>query len=134
MKSKRGRLRKFLLILLCLLVVGGGVAYLRLDASLKALKSLPLKAIDLSGIPDGSYGGQYSAFPVSAKVSVSVLDHVISDIKLLEHNHGQGAGAETIPGQVVAAQSLQVDTVSGATYSSVVILKAIENALLAAEK
>ncbi|GAI95081.1 unnamed protein product, partial [marine sediment metagenome] len=36
--------------------------------------------------------------------------------------------------KVVEAQTLQVDAVSGATYSSKVILKAIENALNNANK
>ena len=67
--------------------------------------------------------------PVSAKVSVTIKDHRIESIELLEHNNGQGAGAEVIPSIVVEKQTMQIDTISGATYSSKVILKAIENAL-----
>ncbi len=49
-------------------------------------------------------------------------------IELLKHTHGQGGAAEAIPGKVIEAQTLQVDTISSATYSSKVILKAIEQA------
>jgi len=70
-------------------------------------------------------------FPVSAKVKVVVKGHRITGIELVEHRHGRGAAAEAIPGRVVEAQCLAVDTVAGATYSSKVILKAIENALMA---
>ena len=52
----------------------------------------------------------------------------------MEHVNGQGSGAERIPATVVEKQTLQIDMVSGATYSSKVILKAIENALLNASK
>ena len=55
--------------------------------------------------------------------------HMIKEIELKKHDNGQGFPAEIIPGKVVEAQSLEVDIVSGATYSSKVILKAIENAL-----
>ncbi len=37
--------------------------------------------------------------------------------------------AEKIPDKVLEEQSLQVDIVSGATFSSKVILKAVEDAL-----
>jgi uncharacterized protein with FMN-binding domain len=47
----------------------------------------------------------------------------------VKHVNGQGKPAEVITEKVIETQSLQVDVVSGATYSSKVILKAIENAL-----
>ena len=53
----------------------------------------------------------------------------ISNINILEHKNERGTPAEIIPKKVVDAQSLKVDVVSGATNSSKVILKAIENAL-----
>ncbi|MBA7580983.1 hypothetical protein ES708_22882 [subsurface metagenome] len=54
---------------------------------------------------------------------------IIAGIELVKHRSGQGAPAEMIASKVVEAQTLEVDVVSGATYSSKVILKAIENAL-----
>lgn len=68
-------------------------------------------------------------FPVSAEVRVTVKGQRITGIELLEHNSGKGAPAEVIPGRAVEAKSLDVDAVSGATYSSKVILKTKENAL-----
>jgi uncharacterized protein with FMN-binding domain len=67
--------------------------------------------------------------PVSARVEITVHDGKITDIKLLEHNNGQGKPAEAIIGQVLENQTLEVDVIAGATYSSKVILKAIEDAL-----
>jgi uncharacterized protein with FMN-binding domain len=95
---------------------------------------MEIAQINLSAIEDGIYIGSYFAFPVSAQVSVTVKDHVITAIELVKHENGQGAPAEVIPGKVIESQSLQVDSVSGATYSSRVILKAIENALLSANE
>jgi uncharacterized protein with FMN-binding domain len=89
-----------------------------------------MKNIDVSSVPDDKYSGPYCSFPVSAKVEVTVRNHEIVDIELIEHNHGRGEAAEVIPEKVVEAQSLKVDVITSATYSSKVTLKAIENAVL----
>ncbi len=62
-------------------------------------------------------------------IEVTVKDHRITETKL-DHRHGQGEAAEVITDHVIEVQSLQVDTISGITSSSKVILKAIEKALL----
>ncbi len=88
-----------------------------------------IEAIDLTQVPDGTFTGRCNAFPVIAQVQVAVKDHEITSILLEQHLNGQGGGAEVIPDRVVQTQSLLVDTASGATYSSKVILLAIRDAL-----
>ena len=88
-----------------------------------------LEGTDLSSVKDGTYVGECSAFPVFAKVEVTVRGHRITDLKVLEHRCGSGGPAEAITNDVLAKQSLNVDAISGATHSSKVILKAIENGL-----
>jgi uncharacterized protein with FMN-binding domain len=105
-----------------------------LEANLNKLADLPVSDIDFTRIKDGIYHGNYSTFPVSAEVSVTVKDHKITGIELVKHVNGQGKAAEVITEKVTKAQTLDVDIVSGATYSSKVILKAIENALKDAYK
>lgn len=99
--------------------------------NMDALGRETIPDVELAAVSDGVYSGSYSNFPISVKVAVTVQDHVITDIALIEHRHGQGAAAEAVPGIVTEAQSLDVDAVSGATYSSKAILKAISNALTA---
>ncbi len=99
-----------------------------IEANLQQLTYLHIQEADLSQLKDGSYTGSYKVFPVSAEVEVIIKNHSITGIELLKHTHGQGGAAEAIPGKVIEAQSLQVDTISSATYSSKVILKAIEQA------
>ena len=86
--------------------------------------------LSVSRAKNGEYIGSYSSFPVFAKVRVTIQDNAIHEIVLIEHRHGQGGSAESILGSVVTANSLAVDCVSGATYSSKVILMAIQEALL----
>ncbi|HPX84635.1 MAG TPA: FMN-binding protein [Bacilli bacterium] len=95
----------------------------------RQFNNLEIAAIDLKTLNDGEYIGYYKIFPISAKVKVLVANHEIQNIEILEHNNGQGKPAEAIIPIVISHQSLQVEIISGATYSSKVILKAIENAL-----
>ena len=68
---------------------------------------------------------------INVLIFINMLNKKISchEIVLIEHKNERGAAAEEITDKVIAAQSLQVDTISGATSSSKVVLKAIENAL-----
>lgn len=98
------------------------------------VNEVSISKVDLSKVPDGSFTGSFDAIFVGAKVNVVVQNHKIVDIKLINHKNERGKKAEVIPKSVIQAQSLQVDAVSGATNSSKVILKAIENALISGEK
>ncbi|MBL7066810.1 MAG: FMN-binding protein [Candidatus Marinimicrobia bacterium] len=95
----------------------------------RRIAAVEIENIDLQKVADGEYIGEFDAVMVKAKVKVIVKDHKIVNIELLRHDNGKGKLAEVIPGNVVAAQNLQVDTVSKATASSKVILEAIEQAL-----
>ncbi|AVK47796.1 FMN-binding protein [Clostridium sp. MF28] len=125
--------KKILLGVVCLIVIisiiVGGKYLISVRNYQKTIKGLTINNVDLLKIPDGKYIGSYDVNLISAKVSVTVKNHKIENIDLLEHKTDRGKPAEVIPDMVVKAQSLQVDTISGATNSSKTILKAIENAL-----
>lgn len=122
----------FIIILFILLVIGGGATYFvkMTEKSLEELSSTEIVDVDLTTLDDGTYLGSYKAFPVSVEVEVTVLNHEITEIVILKHDSGQGEPAEVIILDVIEMQSLNVDLVSGATYSSKVILLAIHDALM----
>ncbi len=88
--------------------------------------------VDASGIPDGTYTGECDVTFIYAKVNITVKDGVITKIDLLEHQNERGKAAEGIGQEIVALQRIDVDAVAGATNSSTVIKKAVDNALSAA--
>jgi uncharacterized protein with FMN-binding domain len=98
-------------------------------SGLQQIEALTVADIPFGAVRDGRYQGSQRNFPVTAKVAVTVENGKITGIELLRHFHGPGHGADEIVGRVMAKQSLQVDAVTGATYSSKVVLKAIESAL-----
>ena len=96
---------------------------------LSALNEIEIHEVNLDEIEDGDYIGEYDVGYIYVKVKVTVSDHTITNIELLEHNHERGIRAESIVNTIVAEQKIDVDTVSGATNSSRVIKMACENAL-----
>lgn len=116
-----------LMVLVMVVLIAGFTVFTQ--SKLKALVQTPIPSVALDTIDDGIYEGNYSVFPVTVKLNVTVKGHEITEILILEHVNGQGGKAEAIADQVIENQSLQVDIISGATYSSKVILKALENAL-----
>ncbi len=120
-------------IILLIILIGIAAAKPKIEANLQDLKSLTFADINLSEINDGEYTGNHKAFPITAEVMVNVKNHAITEIEITKHDNGKGKAAEAIIGKVIEKQSLQIDAISGATYSSKVILKAIENALMKTE-
>ncbi len=83
----------------------------------------------LSEVPDGAYEGSCDWGIIAVRTKVTVQNGRISAINILQHNNGRGKAAEKITESVLSDQTLQVDLVSGATYSSKAILSAIQDAL-----
>ncbi len=111
-----------------------GVLYinyiLSVDKYQNAVRGMTFAHIDVKTIPDGTYEGDCNVDFIYAKVSITVKSGTITDIEILEHKNERGSSAEKIIDEMIAKQTLDVDAVSGATNSSVVLRKAVENALL----
>lgn len=128
--NRKGKKTGFwILIILISLILLGVIIKTVMEGNLEALAKTKVESFDLSKTENGVYTGDHSVLPVKAKVEVTIQDHVITNLDLIEHFNGQGTGAEVILERVLEEQDIAVDVISGATYSSVVILKAIEDAL-----
>ncbi len=119
----------FFLLLTVIVVVAfsGFVSYMKKGE--QALNSITFTDIDISALPNGTYTGDFEAGPVYAKVTVTITSGSITEIKLLEHQNGKGWTAEHILETIIEKQTTDVEVISGATYSSKVIRKAVEVAL-----
>ena len=121
-----------LFVIMFLLLVGFvlGILYLKSVADYKqAVRETTFEDINISDIPDGVYVGEYDVDFIYAKVEVTVQNGEITNINILEHRHERGKTAEVITDSIVDEQKIDVDAISGATNSSAVIKKAVENAL-----
>ena len=106
------------------------ILYLKSVADYRqAVRETTFEDINISDIPDGVYVGEYDVDFIYAKVEVAVQNGEITNINILEHRHERGKAAEVITDSIVDEQKIDVDAISGATNSSTVIKKAVENAL-----
>ncbi|MBB2184339.1 FMN-binding protein [Lachnospiraceae bacterium MD1] len=125
--------KRNLVILIGLILIIGIISLLVYLAFLSnyqnKVAAIEIQDIDFSDIPDGTYYGECDVNFIRAKVSVTMENGIITDITLLEHKNGEGKPAERIIDDIIKAQSLEVDAVSGATNSCKVITQAIMNAL-----
>ena len=126
-------MKKYIIISVIAIVVICSVLainYLKRISNYKEkVNNIVIQEVKLDNKKDGKYIGEFDADVISAKVEVEIKNKRISNINIIEHKNERGTPAEVIPRKVVDAQSLKVDVVSGATNSSKVILKAIDNAL-----
>ncbi len=95
----------------------------------KMVASLKVENVDFKKVKNGEYSGECLGDLITAKVNVSVKNGAVSKIDIIEHKHGPGRGADKITEDIIKKQSLEVDAVTGASNSSIVIRKAVENAL-----
>jgi uncharacterized protein with FMN-binding domain len=127
-----------LLVFLVLLAVGGGIGWSFVAKEYREAASLPLNAVDFDALDDGTYHGVYAGGMYGWRYNecdVTVMGGKVSDIQLT-HSADPGAenaNAEIVYERVIQTQSLNVDTISGATLTSKGYLKAVENALVQAQ-
>lgn len=80
----------------------------------------------------GTYSGTAKGMDADITLNVTVTEDAITDIQIVEQNETAGVCEkvyEVIPTDVIAYQSLNVDSVAGATVTSAAVKTAIRNAL-----
>ena len=126
-------LKKMIIIIVTvatLVGVGGYFIIQKLDKDVEMILTEDITEVNIADLNDGVYIGEYNkALAVSAKLRVTVEDGKIIDIEILEHKNGQGTPAEVIVENFIGEQSVLVDDIAGATYSSRVLKLALMDAL-----
>lgn len=84
-------------------------------------------------LADGTYTGSADGYGPDLTVSVVIEKNKIVDIQIIQHNERQerfyALPMQVIPQEIMDGQSLDVDVISGATYTSVGIVNAVRDAL-----
>ena len=110
----------------------------KLEAQVTKLQQEKEKTVDIKGTyPDGRWEGGAKGFGGMISVLVTVENGTISEIEITSADGEDKAYlsmAEDIIPKIIEAQSADVDTVSGATFSSTGIRDAVSEALKQAEQ
>ena len=111
-----------------ILLLGGVTMYLM--RGMNEVASLEIGDVNPSGLADGVYVGRYDGYRWSNAVEVTVRGGRITGIDAVDRQlFHRDEVEDEIFGRVIAGQTTDVDTVTGATVSSKALLKAVENAL-----
>ena len=125
-------------ILVTIVGLGLGGALVFTSGERREAKNLPIAIVDFKKLKDGTYIGEYEGGMYkwrANEVQVTVSSSKVTDINILKHKENRPPEfTDNLYNRVIKAQSLQVDTISGATLTSKAYLKSVENALAKAEK
>ena len=92
----------------------------------------PTTEVPADGYVDGTYTGSGTGFGGTITVQVTVSNHKIASINILDASSETAsyfANAQGVISRIISSQSPNVDAVSGATYSSKGIISAVQSAL-----
>lgn len=79
---------------------------------------------------DGTYAGEAAGYDSTVRVAVTVSENRISRIEVTKQSESRPRSAfKDIPARIISRQKPDVDAVSGATYSSRAVMRAVQNAL-----
>lgn len=96
----------------------------------RAAATFPVMAVDPTVVSDGVYPGDAELEGVRISLDVTVQNGMITNITIREHQNGIGFRAEkAVIEQIIQKQTNLVDVVTGASISSKLIMKSVENAL-----
>lgn len=91
------------------------------------------KKIQGATFKDGTYTGEADGFRPGLKVSVEIKNNTITSIEVISHNEVNARyyqkALDTVPQEILDSQSTAVDATSGATFTSVGIMNAVNDAL-----
>lgn len=117
---------KYIIVILVFFISIFIIEIIRMNNQVKAFDKTP---IDISQVSDGVYNGHSETDLVKVEVKVTVEAGAIKDIEILKHECGKGRPASVIVNDMVKNNDVEVDGVSGATFSSEVIKDAVRDAL-----
>lgn len=128
--NKKVLWHRILAILMGIGITGHFITYITgFNNYQKNIANIEINGINLENVKDGIYKGECDVGYIYVKAEVVIKDGMIVSINLLEHRNERGKYAENIIDNIISEQKTGVDAVSGATNSSNVIKKAVENAI-----
>ena len=99
----------------------------------RQVREMPIRNVDLSGIPNGVYHGAFtygSGKGFTYRVQTHVVNYRIHGIDVVANRDSKYARkAAGVLMRIVELQTPNVDAVSGATTTSKAFMKAVENSL-----
>lgn len=119
-----------ILMLLALVCLMAGVWYIaRKKARFKEAASLPFYKVELSQIADGEYEGQTMTSFLHLRLLVTIENHQLKNIEVLENDGLDGETAKPIIQEMIKQNKVVVPAIKGAELGSLVYISCVSTAL-----
>ncbi len=115
-----------IIVIVLVVLVGGGL--FAVTRGMKEIKNLSIGDPDVSRIQDGVYEGSFKKTRWNYGVKVTVKSGRIADVEVTQKPDDGDFTAKAAQ-KIVEAQTVGIDTVSGASINTRAFRKAVENAL-----
>jgi uncharacterized protein with FMN-binding domain len=132
MKKRTKAVLRVLTVLILVIAAAAVWFKIRYDRMVEVFTDAEVAPVDLTQIEDGVYTGAFGEFVVSVELEVTVENHRITCIDIVDQHCGSGYRALETMNRIMTAQSPLVDVVTGATASSRCIMVAVHSALTGA--
>ncbi len=128
-KNKRNDFSKFLMLAALIILMAGGYIVNRKKLQLREAVNLPYYKVELSEIEDGIYTGKAETSFLHLELEITVENHQIKDIKVLQNDGIDGEKARPIIDEMIAQNKIVVPAIKGAERGSLVYVSCASNAL-----
>ena len=108
-----GSMKKILLIILGVIVIVGCIIFWMFQKQTEDVQNLEYANIVMNDVVDGTYEGHIETMLIKVKVNVTVENHSLKNIEILQHDNGFGEPAEEIVKTMIQKNNYQVDVKSG---------------------
>ena len=120
---------KILMFVALLCLMGGGYRIARKKARLREASALPFYKIEMSEVADGVYEGQTMTSFLHLKLNVTVEEHKLTKIDVLQNDGIDGETARPIIDKMIEQNAIVVPAVKGAELGSLVYISCVSTAL-----
>lgn len=128
-RNKKSDISSVLMLLALICLMAGGWYIARKKARLREASSLPFYKVELSQLADGEYEGQtYTSF-LHLKLKVTVENHQLKNIEVLENDGLDGETAKPIIEEMIKQNKIVVPAIKGAELGSLVYISCVSTAL-----
>jgi len=122
-ESLRVTISTLILLIMMIMIAGSSIG-------LNYYKNISIQNSDLSQLSNGNYEGRFEMGGFTYILSVEIQNNRIQDIKILNNRDSSYSRyAEAVLFRIIEHQNANVNAITGATTSSKVLMKAVENAL-----
>jgi len=120
---------KYILIVLCLIMTFSMYMQRRKKNYFKEAARLPFYNIQATDLEDGTYPGKiYTSF-IHIQLEVTVKDHKLTNIKIIENEGLGGKQIEPLLAEMIEKNNSVVTALKGDELASIVFIACVDNAL-----